>query len=145
MLIIMVSLSAVLNALMAGVYGAFSVVVMPSLTRIPPEQGAGAMQQINRDILRSAFMLLFWGSSLLSLAMVFIGHSTAVVLAGSIYLVGMLVVTALRNVPLNERLERATGDTLVSEWQHYLVKWTFWNHVRAMSALVSAILLLTSA
>lgn len=143
MLIIMVSLSALLNALMAGVYWAFSVVVMPSLNRLPPEQGACAMQQINRDILRSAFMLLFWGSSLLSLALVFIGHSTAVVLAGSIYLVGMLVVTALRNVPLNEQLERATGETLVSEWQHYLVKWTFWNHVRGVSALVSAILLLT--
>ena len=67
MIFYLTMLAALLCALMAGIYFAFSVVVMPSLRRLGDEQGARVMQQVNRDILQSLFMPVFWMSSLLCL------------------------------------------------------------------------------
>ncbi|GGF83311.1 anthrone oxygenase family protein [Alteromonas lipolytica] len=133
-----------LCALMAGIYFAFSVIVMPSLSRLPAQQGATTMRQINRDILSSAFMLLFWGSSVLTLAALFTSPSAMTWLAGGLYLGGMLIVTAVGNVPLNRRLEEEGNTNGEAVWQHYLVRWTFWNHVRTASAAVSAGLFLVA-
>tara|TARA_A200000159_G_scaffold123691_3_gene118416 strand:- start:12406 stop:12843 length:438 start_codon:yes stop_codon:yes gene_type:complete len=131
-------LAAIVCALMAGIYFAFSVVVMPSLQRLGDEQGARVMQQINRDILRSLFMPLFWASSLLCLVLLVSGLSALIMFAGAIYLVGMFGVTALFNVPLNKQLEQAKDIEIPTTWRHYLSRWQLFNHIRTVSATLSA-------
>ena len=138
-------LAALLCALMAGIYFTFSVVVMPSLRRLGDEQGARVMQQVNRDILQSLFMPLFWASSLLCLILLVGGQSSMIMLAGAIYLTGMLGVTALFNVPLNNQLEQATENEIHQIWQHYLSRWQWFNHIRTVSAALSAGLFVTAA
>ncbi|MBL3940464.1 hypothetical protein FH720_24930, partial [Bacteroides thetaiotaomicron] len=64
--------SAVGCGLMAGVYFAFSTFVMTSLGRVAPQAGAAAMNAINVDIVRSPFMPLFLGTTLMALALVVI-------------------------------------------------------------------------
>jgi uncharacterized membrane protein len=53
---------------------------------------------------------------------------------GSGVMAGVLGVTALASVPLNERL-RASTDPY---WTEYRRRWTRWNHVRSAAALAAA-------
>ena len=60
--------------------------------------------------------------------------------AGLLYLAGTFVVTAVFNVPRNERLARmeASSSDAVAHWPVYVLEWTRWNHVRTAAALASA-------
>ena len=46
------------------------------------------------------------------------------------------------NVPLNDQLAAvSTTDPAASElWEHYLDRWTMWNHVRTTAAMLAALL-----
>jgi uncharacterized membrane protein len=63
-------LGAVGSGLMAGLFFAFSTSVMPGLRRLPPADGAAAMQQMNRTILNPLFGVVFGGTALLCLLLV---------------------------------------------------------------------------
>lgn len=60
-------------------------------------------------------------------------------LAGAIcYLAGVLGVTAVFNVPLNNALA-SFGP---SHWQQYVTSWLRWNHVRTVLAVLSSAFLM---
>lgn len=139
-------LATVSAGLMAGVYFAFSGFIMRSLDQLPAPQGAAAMNAINEVILRSGFMPLFFGSSLLYLvlggAALLDGGMPGrwIVLGASlVYLAGMLGSTVFVNVPLNDELARSAGDdpAVTETWGRYLRQWTRWNHVRTLSSLAA--------
>lgn len=143
---ILLWLCALSAGLMAGLYFAFSAFIMRALREIEPAVGVAAMNAINRVILRSAFMPLFLASSVASLALGGIGifrpgeaGSIEMTAGGAIYLLGMVLVTIMRNVPLNDALAAADPareiDGLV--WRGYLDRWTRWNHVRTLAATVA--------
>ena len=134
--------------LMAGVYFAFSAFIMTAFGRIGEAQGIAAMNAINVVILASPFMPLFWGTSLVSLALAIIGPlrwgepgSTAIIAGGIIYVAGTFVVTVAFNVPLNTALAKA-GPDQPALWARYLQEWTRWNHARTLASTVAAILFL---
>jgi hypothetical protein len=61
-------------------------------------------------------------------------------LAGSLfYLVGIIAVTIIFNVPLNDALAAAGADTPegAALWTRYLTEWTAWNHVRTVSGIAA--------
>jgi uncharacterized membrane protein len=133
--------------LMAGVYFAFSSFIMRSLDQLGAEQAADAMNAINEVILRSWFMTLFFGSTLLYAILAgFAVFNTDLegrwwlFAAGIIYVVGMFLCTVMFNVPLNNRLAAAGGEEVVKAqtWKHYYVYWTRWNHLRAVCSLITA-------
>jgi uncharacterized membrane protein len=136
--------------LMAGLYFAFSTFIMTALERIPQSQGITAMQSINRVILRSLFMVLFFGTTLVSAGLaafaviVIWGSPAAMVLlaAGIIYVVGMFVCTTVFNVPLNNALDAVdpASTEATPVWQRYLSRWTLWNHVRTVSSAIASAL-----
>ncbi|MFK8001581.1 MAG: DUF1772 domain-containing protein [Polyangiales bacterium] len=141
-------------ALMAGLYFAFSTFIMASLEAIPNSGGIAAMQSINRVILKSAFMPLFFGTSLASLALGVWGvvrwgdsGSHFLVSGGLVYVVGMLGVTAAFNVPLNDALDAVDASSRASleVWSRYLRDWTRWNHVRTLSSLAASALFIAAA
>lgn len=148
---LLLAVSALAAALMAGVYFAFSAFIMTAFAELErgagPGAGAAAMNAINRVILRSAFMPLFWGSTLASLALAVLAlldrsapGSAAQLGGGALYVVGMFGVTAAFNVPLNNRLPAAMEGGAV--WAHYLRAWTRWNHVRTLACFGAATLFL---
>ena len=137
--------AAVGAGLMAGVYFAFSGFIMKSLDRVGAASATAAMNSINEVIVRSWFMPLFLGTTLLFLALAVMGlldwdgaHAPLQLTAGIVYVAGMFTCTALFNVPLNNRLA-AEGERF---WPHYLVYWTRWNHLRALCSLVACALAL---
>lgn len=142
------------SALMAGLYFAFSTFIMASLEAIPNAEGIAAMQSINRVILKSTFMPLFFGTSLASLALgvwgvARWGDSGAHFLVGGglIYVVGMFGVTAAFNVPLNDALDAVDGTSqeAANVWSRYLRDWTRWNHVRTLSSVAASAFFVAAA
>ncbi|MCM8558271.1 DUF1772 domain-containing protein [Sphingomicrobium sediminis] len=141
--------AAISSGIMAGVYLTFSVFVMRSLDAMAGTTGMAAMQSINRIILKSAFMPLFFLSSLASLVLAIgtaldLADAGAIYLlaGGAIYVLGMFGVTAAGNVPLNDRLEAtdSDGSGAAAMWSLYMRRWTVWNHVRSIACTTSAVL-----
>jgi uncharacterized membrane protein len=62
--------------------------------------------------------------------------------ASLIYLISVIGVTMVFNVPLNDALAPlAPASPEAAElWTRYLRKWTFWNHLRTIAPIVSAVL-----
>ena len=143
---LLVWIAAIGCGVMAGVYFAFSAFIMMAFARIDEAHGIAAMTAINRVILSSLFMPLFWGTTVGSLVLAVLGPlcwskpGSVAILAGSlVYLVGMFLVTIAFNVPRNNALARADEEQ-AAVWTEYLVEWTRWNHVRTAASAVAAVL-----
>jgi len=142
--------SAISVAIMAGIYFTFSVFLMRSLDAIEAPAGMLAMQSINRVIVRSLFLPIFFASTLSCAALAGFAAMTIdlngalyTLLGSSLYVVGMFIVTVGGNVPLNNRLEATDVTTreAAAVWSLYLKRWTAWNHVRTLACTGSLILL----
>ena len=140
-----ITLAATIGAgLMAGLFFAFSTFIMQALSRIPPEQGMAAMQQINVAVINPLFAIAFFGTALLCLVvigLVLVGAapaSAALLLAGTLlYLVGVIGVTMAFNVPLNNALAATAATQAAEEWPRYVAAWLRWNHVRTVASVLS--------
>ena len=66
--------------------------------------------------------------------------STYLVVGCLLYLVGVLLVTMVFNVPLTR--VSPTGEDGLDVWARYLATWTRWNGIRAAASLSAAAFLL---
>ena len=149
---ILIQLSILAYALVAGVFLAFSDFIMRSLSLTGGTGGVEAMQVINREVFRWVFMALFLGMAAVSLVIVGYGATNLahpsgglILLAGLLYLIGCFGVTVFFNVPMNEALAgmNLSEDATRAYWTGtYLPRWTFWNTVRTLACGASAALLL---
>lgn len=108
-------LAGVLSALLAGLYLAFSLAIMPSLSRLPDPVLVSVMQVVNRVIVRPGFVVLFLGAPLVAVAAVVLalvaGAPVLAVVVGALLQIASLAITAVVNIPLNTALDRADpGD-----------------------------------
>lgn len=130
--------------IVAGVFFAFSTFVMPALARLPPAQGAAAMQVINVAAVNRWFMGALFGSGLLALALAAtslgaLGEARSRwVLGGTaFYLAGVLAVTMFANVPRNDALAIMNADAAALYWPRYVAEWGGWNHVRTVTSIIA--------
>lgn len=138
---------AVGSGLLAGIFFAFSTFIMTSLSRLPEDKSIPAMQSINAVIVRSWFIVLFMGMTVLCLILGVVSFtrlgtpSAVYALTGSLLIiVGSFLVTAVFNVPLNNRLASVTpGTETAKAWKHYTADWVPWNHVRTIASLAAMI------
>ncbi len=137
------------SALVGGIFFGFSSFIMKALAAVPSAEGIGAMQSINVVVINPSFMGAFFGTAILSLVAIWLalagwGHPSASFFLGGalFYLVGTILVTMLGNVPLNDQVAAVsvTDPGALEVWQHYLGRWTMWNHVRTAAAMVAALL-----
>jgi uncharacterized membrane protein len=135
------------SGVVTGILLIFSNTVMPSLARFG--EGAATMVEINERILNPLFLGLFVGTAASCLvlgALALLGHGPGgpLTVAGcTLYLVGVVAVTAAFNVPMNEALAALAVDSeaAAAYWQEYLERWTFWNRVRSVLGVVATTLL----
>lgn len=147
---VLIFAAAIGSGLVAGIFFAFSSFVMAALGRLPSDHGIAAMNAINVTVINPMFFLAFFGTAALCVAAsagvalrwTANGGGTLVLLASAIYLVGCIAVTMVRNVPLNNALAAVTLGTpeAAALWTRYLSEWTFWNTVRTVAPVVSAVL-----
>ena len=137
------------SGLNGGLFFIFSNCVMGSFEEMPDGEGMRAMQIINRRILNPMFLGVFAGTALVSLVVVVLAvmdrppGSGFAVAGAACYLLGGFGVTAVGNVPLNNRLDQASIDTERGRmlWKRYLRDWTRWNHVRTVFCIAAVPLL----
>ena len=134
-----------------GVYFAFSFFVMQSLNKVSHSEAIRTMNSINSVILKSPFMFLFFLSSFIAFIMflenLILNELTSNAgFASLIFLLGMFICTAMKNVPLNNKLANFDFNDSTcnpeNEWNYYYKNWIKWNHIRTTSCFLSMVLLL---
>jgi uncharacterized membrane protein len=145
---------ALTTGLMAGLYFAFSVAVMPALARLDGGRGTEAMQSVNRAILNPLFLAVFLtcglsgGALAVSSAWTWDQPGPGLRLAGGVLAFGgSLVLTTLYHVPRNNALDEVGAESPegAAQWTRYLREWVPANHVRALACTVSLVLLLLAS
>lgn len=139
--------AAVTVGLMAGVFFAYAVAVMPGLARTDDRTFVGALQAMDRAIMNPVFLAVFLGALLFTgLATVFhLGEDARLVLpwvAGALVLyLATFVITIRVNVPLNDMI-KAAGDPDRTDLPAVRERfdeatWARWNIVRAVLTTVA--------
>lgn len=145
-------LVAVAAAGIGGVFLAFSAFVMEGLGRLAVPNGIRAMQSINVTAVTPVFMAVLFGTAVLGILLAIVGladPSPATpwrVGAATLYLGGVIAVTAAFHVPRNNALARLSAESAESDepWRTYRVAWLRGNHVRMLAALASSALWIVS-
>lgn len=133
----MTTFTAVGSGILAGIYAAFAVMVMPALRRGAPQGAAAVMGEINARAERGPFIVLFLavtGAALVSgVAATQRQSAGEAVVAGAA--LASSVITVLANVPLNRKLA-GRGHRY---WGEYVTRWGHWNILRMVAAAAAPI------
>jgi len=132
---------------MAGIYTAFSVMIMPSLDRRPPVEAVAFMQEVNRAAVRPPFQLAFSGTALLALVvglLAFLGGGDVRwwVLGGSLSYLATVLLTGAFHVPRNNALDAVDAtraSVAATAWASYSRPWTAANHLRALGCVLAVV------
>ena len=131
---------------------AFTDFIMRGLGRASALAAVHAMQNINKTVLRSAFIVLFVLNNFLLLFVTGVAWMSKEniilpVAALCLYFCGVFLLTGTRNVPLNERLRKTTVTTEAearAAWGWYAPAWTQWNTIRCLCGFGVVVLLLVT-
>lgn len=145
-------LTALLVALMAGLFFAYSCSVIPGLGRLSDTEYLRSMQSINRAILNPVFLGCFMGALLLLPLSTWMAYRQAIVparfwfllIAFLAYAIGVFGVTVAGNVPMNNVLDKLdiTGSSLEvlrTQRAGFENRWNFLHHIRTVSAIASLV------
>ena len=124
-----------LSGLLAGLFFAFSVSVMPALRAMDDDTFATVMNKINVVIVNPVFLVVFLGAAVASMALLAWQRDPWAV-AGAVLAVVTLVVTFAFNIPLNNAL--ADGGAR----EAFENPWVLWNVVRTLTATACFVCLL---
>ena len=152
-----VQILAALGALAAGAFFASAAIALRGLRGLPIADGIKATNAINGAAAKPLKTLLFAISlSCLVLVVALVWswdrlwhdaeRGAILGIAGAvIYIVGGVIVTFERNVPLNKLLDNATDASGEMVWRIYVRDWVKWNHVRTATCAVACALLISGA
>jgi len=125
------------GGLLAGLYLAFAVAVMPALHGLGDDGFVDTMKRINVSIVNPAFLLVFLAAPVLAVAAAVLARSPWAYTAATLGVI-TLVITLVVNVPLNDKLaaggSRADFETL----------WVLFNALRTLTGIGSFVCLLLS-
>ncbi len=149
-------LSVVLVSLVAGIVLSFAVVVMPGIRSLNDREFLQAFKAMDRVIQRNhpVFMLVWLGAILAVLFLTGLGllqleglDQVLLIAACAIYILGVIVPTAMINIPLNNELQKlrlkALSEKELRAFRHKFEPiWNRWNKIRTVVATVTAVVLL---
>lgn len=142
-------------ALLAGFFFSYTISVNPGLRKLDDASYLSAMQQINRAVLNPLFLICFFGANLLLVMATIWCFLLAsplllpVSFAWIMHTVGVFGITARRNIPLNNRLERfdllkSTDASRLQMRTSFEKPWVFWNTLRTLCSLATLVCLVFS-
>ena len=144
-------------SLVTGFVVTYAVVVMPGLSKLSDKEFLRAFQTTDRVIQnKHPLFMIIWLGSIISVSGTMISSianfgpldSLFVILAGSLYFLGVQGLTIIIHLPLNNRIqaidiENLTSQELNEERSKFERKWNFFNNIRSViSFSVSFILLI---
>lgn len=144
---VLLLITAVLTALIAGLFYAYSCSVVLGLGKLSNMEYLRSMQSINREILNPVFFISFMGTAVLLPVTTFLfkGEQPAflfLLLASAAYLIGVFGVTIAGNVPLNDMLDQfdingATEEAVKQMRDRFENRWNFLNNIRTVFSVIS--------
>lgn len=147
MITVLLIITVVLTALIAGLFYAYSCSVVLGLGKLSDVEYLKAMQNINREILNPVFFMSFMGTAiLLPVSTFFLRGEQPVfiflLLATSAYLIGVFGVTVVGNVPMNDQLDQfdisgSTAEAIKQMRDNFENRWNFLNNIRAVFSVIS--------
>lgn len=140
--------SILLSGLMAGFMFAWTVSVLPGLRAAPDSTSVSTMQNINREIINPGFVVPFVLAPIV-LALASLAHFRAgqlrrgwlLAVACAMYVTGVLGVTGVGNVPLNNSLDEfdlnaATIESLATRRRSFETQWNRWHYARTAASML---------
>ncbi|CEJ71647.1 hypothetical protein BN1195_03997 [Chryseobacterium oranimense G311] len=145
-------ITAVLTALIAGLFYSYSCSVVLGLGKLSDMEYLKSMQSINREILNPVFFMSFMGTAVLLPVTTFLfrGEQPAflfLLLASAAYLTGVFGVTVAGNVPLNDMLDKfdingSTADAISQMRGNFENRWNLLNNIRTVFSVISIVLVI---
>ncbi|MCD6068465.1 MAG: hypothetical protein K0S33_3291 [Bacteroidetes bacterium] len=151
---VLLLITALFSALMAGFFYSYSCSVMPGLGKLSDDEFIKAMQSINREIQNPVFFLSFFGILIFLPLSTFLSYGTSLGFwllgaATLVYFAGAFGVTIFGNIPLNNALDKfdllqATKEMIAAQRNLFETKWNSLNIIRTFSSSLAAVLVLIS-
>ncbi|WP_343642512.1 anthrone oxygenase family protein [Chryseobacterium sp.] len=140
-------ITAVLAALIGGLFYAYSCSVVLGLGKLSDTEYLKAMQNINREILNPVFFMSFMGTVVLLPLSTFLlrGQQPVFIfllLATLAYLIGVFGVTVAGNVPMNDTLDKfdisgSTAEAIRQMRENFENRWNFLNNIRTVFSVIT--------
>lgn len=147
MTVILLLVTAVLTALISGLFYAYSCSVVLGLGKLSDAEYLKSMQSINREILNPLFFMSFMGAAILLPISTFMFRAQnpvfiLLLLATLAYLIGVFGVTVAGNVPLNDQLDKfdivnSTKEGIKQMRDNFENRWNFLNNIRTVFSVIS--------
>ncbi len=142
-----------LTGLSAGLCFTWTNAVSPGIGKLDDLGFLQSFQQMNRTILNPVFFIVFFGPFFLNLINVYLFRNLngplfwMLIVITALYFFGVVLVTIIGNVPLNELLDRtdlnmASSVELSELREAFEAKWNRFHLIRTLTAITSFILLL---
>jgi uncharacterized membrane protein len=152
---IILLITTLLVGLSAGLFYSYSCSVNIGLGRLSDVEYAKAMQSINRAILNPWFFLIFMGPLLAFPISAWLSYDISlarfywIIAAGLVYIVAVFGVTILRNVPLNDVLDKfniamASDSDITKQRAQFEGKWNKWHTIRTAASVLSFFLIVVA-
>ena len=151
MISIVLVTTATTTAIMAGLFFAWSFSVTTGLAKLSNIEYIRAFQAMNRAILNPFFFICFFGTAILlpfSAFLYYQQHPSLrfwfLIIASALYLIGVIGVTMVGNVPLNESLDAfnsqiAAAQEITSQRQQFEGNWNKMNNIRTVASALCII------
>jgi uncharacterized membrane protein len=138
--------SAVGAGVIGGVFFTSTAFVMPALRRLPPAQGIGAMQSVNKLAVTPPLMGVLFGTAILSVVTIiwawrhWAQPAAPWLLAAGLAYLAAIVITIAGNIPLNNSLAIADPHAAgaPAQWASFVTRWTAWNTLRGLAAIAGS-------
>ncbi len=143
---IVLLLAVLTTSLLTGIFFGFEVAINPALARLKDAEYLTAMQAINDVIVNPAFLFVFLGAAVFLSIAAFQqrGRRKGLLwIAAVLYIVGVLGITSVCNVPLNDALAKvpvsgASAEQLRAARQHFAGPWNMWHTIRTYTGIITA-------
>ena len=148
--------AATTTALIAGLLYGYFCSVNPGLHRLSDTEYLTAMQSINRAIQNPIFFISFLGTPILLSVSTWLHYSQPIasrfwllLAATVVYILGVIGVTALGNIPLNETLNSFSIDTasaqeIAAQRTQFEGPWNTWHTIRTIAAIGALVLVIVA-
>ena len=133
--------------LTSGLLFIFAFAVNPGLARLSEEEYFRAMKYINIVILNPIFFLVFMGPLITMPLLTYMSWNDSsmfilIPISTILYLLGVLLITTIKNVPLNNKLEKLNSNEFKGVFIWYRKPWNFWHNIRTFFGMISFLMLI---
>ena len=149
---IILTIAATTTALITGLLYAYSCSVNIGLGRLADAEYISAMQSINKAIQNPLFFISFMGTLLLLPLCTYLHYGQPLsnrfwflLMSTAVYVIGVIGVTALGNIPLNNALDKfnlstASAETIANQRAQFEGAWNRFHTVRTIASIISLVL-----